>query len=244
MPRLFIAGGDFLNEVCLIDKEKIHYLKDVLRLKEGDSLYLLDGKGNEYLCRITRLTRNEIICKIEQKKQGFFEGIFLAVACAIPKKNIFDEIVDKLTQLGVDEIFPIITERTQKDLSTKSVNLRQARWKRISLAASQQAQRLKLPKIGEVKGFKDFFSQALDYELKLIPTLSCETITLKKVLEENKTSKRILVLVGPEGDFSSKEVAMAKEKGFIPVSLGSFVLRVETAAVAISSFIRLYYEKY
>ena len=118
---------------------------------------------------------------------------------------------------------------------------RQERWKKIALNASLQSQRNTLPILEPIKNIKGLLSDSGSFDLKLIPTLIQERKPLKETLEESK-SKNILVIIGPEGDFTSDELGLAKKMGCIPVSLGDLVLRVETAAVAVVSFIRLYYE--
>jgi 16S rRNA (uracil1498-N3)-methyltransferase len=150
-----------------------------------------------------------------------------------------DDIIDKLTQLGVDRIIPLETERVIVKWDKNQRVRHLERFQKIALNASQQSQRKALPVIEPIKDIKEVISTAAGYDLKLIPHLMGERKTLKEIFIKNRP-KNILVLIGPEGDFSSAEVALAKRAGFIPVSLGDLVLRVETAAVAIASFIRLY----
>ncbi|PIP18804.1 MAG: 16S rRNA methyltransferase [Candidatus Omnitrophica bacterium CG23_combo_of_CG06-09_8_20_14_all_41_10] len=164
----------------------------------------------------------------------------LTIACAIPKKSKFDDIVDKLTQLGVYRIIPLKTERVVVKLDKRKEELRSKRWNRIALSASQQSQRNNIPVVEPVQKFKDVLVRSKDFDLKLIPTLAGQRKSLPEVILSLLPMAKILVLIGPEGDFSDGEIKLALENGFIPVTLGDLVLRVDTAAIAVVSFIRLY----
>jgi len=114
------------------------------------------------------------------------------------------------------------------------------RWEKIALSAVKQSQRSKFVLIKPVSEFKDVILNTDDFDLKLIPTLGAERSTLKEVFNHSaKPVKKVMVLIGPEGDFTPQEITLAKEAGFLPVSLGKQVLRVDTAAIAVVSFIKL-----
>lgn len=227
------------NKIILSDKEQIHHLKDVLRLKAGKEIMLFDEQGNEYNSIIERLSSNTICLKIKQKYKPAFVGrVKITVASAIPKKSKFDDIVDKLTQLGVERIIPLKTERSLIKLDQCKETQKLQRWKKIALSATQQSQRNAIPIIDSVKDIKEILAVAENFDLKLIPTLAGRPKPLREALADFQ-GKNILVLIGPEGDFSPSEVELAKKAGCVVVSLGDLVLRVETAAVAVVSFIRL-----
>jgi 16S rRNA (uracil1498-N3)-methyltransferase len=150
-----------------------------------------------------------------------------------------EEIIDKLTQLGIDRIIPLETERVivrwDKD---KEISWRQ-RWQKIALSAAQQSQRNTVPVVEPIQEVREVLSRSVFFDLKLIPTLVERPQPLKDILAKSHP-KNILVLIGPEGDFTLEEIESAKKAGCITVSLGNLVLRVETAAVAVASFLRLY----
>lgn len=217
----------------------MHHLKDVLRLKIRDRVMVFDGKGNEYECSIEKILPENAAFKIHKIHKRASSKIKVTIACAIPKGQTMDSIIDKLTQLGVERIIPLETERVIIKLDRQKKAHRHQRWMKIGLNASLQSQRNALPMIEPVKNLEELLSQADNYDLKLIPTLSGRRRALRDVLAKTK-AKNILVLIGPEGDFTSEEVALAQMRGFIPVSLGDLVLRVETAAVAVAGFIKFY----
>jgi 16S rRNA (uracil1498-N3)-methyltransferase len=233
----FYCSSKFITQdkINISDKEQIHYLKDVLRLKTGDAAVIFDENGNEYQASIEKLSLQAIVLQIKKAYQSAeAKRIMVAVACAIPKKSKIDDIIDKLTQLGVDRIIPLLTERVIVKLDKEKKSRRQSRWEKIALAASQQSQRNTIAVIEPVKDFKEVLVESRGYDLKLIPTLAGERKNLKEVLA-NSHPKNILILIGPEGDFSPQEVSAAVNAGFIPVTFGDLVLRVETACVYIAS---------
>ncbi len=241
MHRFFTSSQNISGDkITISDKGQAHHIKDVLRLRPENEVIVCNEQGNEYIAVIEQLLPQNVILRIKEK-YNFIASLKLqiTVACAIPKKSKMDDIIDKLTQLGVERIIPLKTERVVAKLDKHKAILRQARWKKIALSASQQSQRKTLAIIEPIEDIKMVLSESGDFDLKLIPTLIGRRKPLKDVFV-NSAPKNVLLLIGPEGDFTAEEVDLAKRSGCIPVSLGDLVLRVETAAVALVSFIRLY----
>ncbi len=236
MHRFYIDHVDG-NKAIISDSEQLHHLKDVLRLKVDDEVIVFDSLGNEYLGAITGLDREQAELKVARVGSSRSSSKKLTVACAIPKGNRLDDVIDYLTQLGVDRIIPMWTERVVVKLDDAKTEARLKRWQKIAQSAAQQSQSNKIPFIEPVTGLKDVVSSSQDYDLKLIPNLAGERRRLKDVVAEVRP-KDIIVLIGPEGDFTPEEVTLAVSKGFIPVSLGDTVLRVATAAIAVASYIK------
>jgi 16S rRNA (uracil1498-N3)-methyltransferase len=223
--------------VSLTDTEQLHHLKDVLRLKVNDEVNVSDGAGNDYTGVITGIAKRQAEIKVKRVKTINKKSIKLTVACAIPKGSRMDEVIDHLTQLGVERIIPMRTERVVVKLDETRAGSRMERWRKIARSAAQQSQRSKIPIIGSVTRFEDVILSSQDYDLKLIPNLTGERKLIKDVLAESRP-KNIIVMIGPEGDFTPEEVALALNNGFIAVSLGDTVLRVATAAIVVASYIR------
>jgi len=240
MNRFFCFSFNVTGRDITIDaREHVHHIRDVLRLKPKDEVAAFDERGNEYKCVIERIG-DKVILRIISKKVSFKEKLTrLTIACAVPKKAKFDDIVDKLTQLDVTRIIPIFSARVVVKWGKEKRALQKKRWEKIAVSAVQQSQGTSLPVIDEPKDFKQVLAEAGDYDLRLIPHLSGERKTLKDVFSGAATQKNILVLIGPEGDFTPQETKLALSFGFIPVSLGDNVLRVDTAAIAVASFIKL-----
>jgi 16S rRNA (uracil1498-N3)-methyltransferase len=244
MYRIFIPLLKTTDDEALIEEKKeIHHIRNVLHYKPRQAVVAVDSIGFEYDAVIREVSADRIKIKIQGKRNSgvSHKKETLTVACALPKKAKFDDIVDKLTQLGVDYIIPMKTQRVIVKLDQEKASSRQSRWKKIALSASQQSQRALVPVINPVRSIEEVIAASGEYDAKLIPALIDERKTLPEVFG-GKKFKNILVLIGPEGDFTPQEVELAKRHGFIPVTLGALVLRVDTAALAVASFIKLYYE--
>jgi 16S rRNA (uracil1498-N3)-methyltransferase len=225
------------NKAVITDKEQLHHLKDVLRLKVNDKVSLSDALGNDYAAVITAVGKTRVEAAVTLMKAAQESSVKLTLACAIPKNTRFDDVVDFLTQLGVEKLIPMQTERMVVKLDTIRAEEKHTRWLKIAQSAAQQSRRSRIPDISTVTDFKDVISGAAEYDLKLIPYLSGDRKLIKDILASTK-AKSIIVLIGPEGDFTPEEVALALENGFLPVSLGDTVLRVATAAIAAASYIK------
>jgi 16S rRNA (uracil1498-N3)-methyltransferase len=237
MNRFYIEETITGDTVCIKDPEQLHHLKDVLRLKTGDEVVIFDTDGNEFLSTISGLERKQAILAVKARKAAAPGKVKLTIACAIPRHSRMDDIIDKLTQLGVDSIIPLVTERVVVKLE-ENTGSRLMRWKKIAMSAAEQSQRNRLPLIAPVMGMSEVLVKAADFDLKLIPTLGAECRPFRDVMAGFHPANT-LVLIGPEGDFTPQEIKRAVESGFIPVSLGNNILRVETAAVAVASYLRL-----
>jgi 16S rRNA (uracil1498-N3)-methyltransferase len=241
MNRVFCLSSCKKKDIIEItDKEQLHHLH-VLRVVPGEKLAAFDEKGNEYRATLSRLSRNTAVLAVEEAVAPEKAATaFLTVACAVPKKSHFDDIVDKLTQVGVDSIIPMVTERVIVRMDKADAAVRQKRWEKIALNASLQSQRNTVPFVSPVKDFESVILGSSGSGLKLIATL----VPGRKSLKETLVSPRpqsVLALIGPEGDFSPSETRLATGAGFVPVSFGANVLRVETAAVYIASAISYEY---
>jgi 16S rRNA (uracil1498-N3)-methyltransferase len=149
-----------------------------------------------------------------------------------------DDIIDKLTQLGVENIIPMQTARVIALPSESSRVAKLERWKRIARTASEQSQRDRIPLISPVTEFESVLSGAKKFDLRLILTLQGDARNVRDLVE-GPTPGSILLLIGPEGDFTPEEVNSAREAGIPPASLGRRILRVETAAIAATAYLSL-----
>jgi 16S rRNA (uracil1498-N3)-methyltransferase len=238
MNRFYCSSADVsADTITLKDKDQVHHLKDVIRLAEGERVFVFDDKANEFDCVIRRITLTQVVFAIHKKSGGHVSSRpLITVACAIPKHSKIDDTIDKLTQLGVDRIVPLMTDRVIVRLDSEKKSSRRDRWQKIALAGAKQSQRNTVPVVDGVTEVRDLIAKAQEYDLKLIPTLPGARASLKSILAGSKP-KNILVLIGPEGDFTPEEVALARDAGFIAVSFGDFVFRVETACLYVASIL-------
>lgn len=239
MHRFFCSPQNITSqEITILDKDELHHIKDVLRLKSQDKIIVIDGEGREFTAQILKIDKSQSTLKIINKR--IYDkrdlSLSLTVACALPKKSKINFIVEKLTELGVEKIILLSTERTQ--IKLKQISDKIDKLKRVSIEALKQSQAKFLPKIEFMK-FADLLKIKGDFDLALLPNLGKGTVSFRSVLDKF-TKKNILVAVGPEGDFSKNEIGLAKQAGFIPVSLGDTILKVDTAAIVVAGFIKLY----
>ena len=224
----------------IVDKDEMHHLKNVLRLKVDNEVSLIDGKGAELVCNINQIKKDsvrlEVIKRIQRKKEEFMPQVTLA--CAIPKKSKIDFIVEKLTEIGVDRIVLLKTERTEVNL--KDFSQKAGRLEKIAKESLKQSGNLFLPEI-MFMNFPELvkFKKENNFDVALMPSLVKDTQKIKDVLGKN-IAKNILVVVGPEGDFSQGEINFARENGFIPVRLTESVLKVDTEAITVAGFIKMF----
>jgi 16S rRNA (uracil1498-N3)-methyltransferase len=236
MHRFYIEKIDG-NSITLIESEQLHHIRDVLRLKAGDAVIIFDRAGHEYKAVIVSIGKKQVELNLTSLNVRRSNNTNLTVACAIPKGSRMDDIIDYLTQLGVEHIIPMLTDRVVVKPDSAAMQIRLLRWRKIAQNAAQQCQRSSVPVIAPVTDVKDVITNSQDFDLKLIPHLSGKRKLIKNILAKPRP-KNIIVLIGPEGDFTPEEVALALHNDFIPVSLGDTVLRVATAAIAIASYIK------
>ena len=219
------------DEIILSAEESKHATK-VLRKKEGDILNFTDGKGDFYKAEITVADSRKCRLKVvstEQKEKQHNYHLHIAIA---PTKNMdrFEWFLEKATEIGIDEITPIICSHSERKV------IKTERCNRILLSAMKQSLKFYLPKLNEAISFNDFLKQ--DYEgSKYIA--HCEDGEKKELKIENKTDK-YLILIGPEGDFSQKEIDLALQNKFKAVSLGRSRLRTETAGIVATHTVNIH----
>jgi len=221
-PEILTNGG-FLNE-----EESRHCIK-VLRHNKGDTIHVINGKGVRATGTITEASAKACRIRIENTEiEDEPEGkCHIAIA---PTKSIdrFEWFLEKSTELGIDKITPLLCHQSERK------HIRLQRLERVLTAATKQSLRLWKPEITELTSIRDFLNFDLPESLKYIAYCDNqeEQQYLPHLLKNKKENDDVLILIGPEGDFSESEVLLAKEKGFIPVSLGKNRLRTETAGIA------------
>lgn len=241
MHRFYCPPGSIgPDKITIADKASVHHIRDVLRLRLKEEVLVFDNSGTQYLACIDSFTANSALLDIKERMAvSARSGAGLTVACAVPKQARMDGLIDAMTQLGVDRIIPLQTSRTIVRLNEQQRDSRLRRWLKIAQSASQQSQRSVLPVIEPIRSLAEAIAGAQEFDLKLILTLAAKARPIRDILDKS-SPESILVLVGPEGDFTEQEIAMAEQRGCIPASLGNLVLRVETAALAAVAFLELY----
>lgn len=223
MQLFYNPDIDESTESFSFDKEESRHIIKVLRKKDSDILHVTNGSGLLFETEITLASDNKCIVQVLSITKTDEPKFRLHLAVAPTKMNDrFEWFLEKATEIGIQEITPIICDRSER----KVVNLE--RFEKIILSAMKQSNETFLPKLNEAISFKEFIKQKNE-GLQLIA--HCEETDKKSLKEILKPNESVTMLIGPEGDFSEKEIALALENNYQPVTLGNTRLRTETAAI-------------
>ena len=233
--ELFFADDIQESRVRLDPDESAHLVR-VLRHRAGDEISVIDGRGTLYRCALEIADARGAEARILERTPGFGAHSYHLTMAVCPTKNIdrYEWFVEKATEIGVDVIAPVIGERSERKV------LKADRLRRLALSATKQSLKAALPQIAEPCSVRDFIVTAPADALKLICYCfdDVERIPVTTALQTEK-ERPIIILIGPEGDFSPEEAALAREHGWIPVQLGPSRLRTETAALTAATAVYL-----
>ena len=242
MHRFYCPEADFTSKrVSITDREELHHLRDVLRLKKHAPVYLFDGKGREASGNLLAVTSKKAEAEILSVHEVKREKPLLILACALPKKSKFEFIIEKATELGADEIIPLKTQRTEMNLTRDRLVKKHLRYQTVAVNAAKQSRRGFIPLIHPIMNFPPALDLLTRTTGAVIPSLTGKRDNIFNVFKTFKTPEAVSFLIGPEGDFTPEEYAQAKEQGCLPVTLGPNVLKVETAAVCALSCANLFF---
>ncbi|MGL5088792.1 MAG: RsmE family RNA methyltransferase [Cetobacterium sp.] len=232
MISVIISKENIGNEIIeIIEKSDINHLKNAFRIKIGEIIRAVDGEY-EYICEVLSIEKKIIEVKIlEKNKDKFSSKVEIDAAIGILKNDKMDLTIQKLTEIGITKIVPLLTKRgIAKILEKKD------KWDLIVKEATKQCQAVKLVEIEEPKKLQDLdFSK---YDLAIVPYECEDENSLRNILNKNKNKpKKILYIVGPEGGFEKEEIEFLIEKGVTPVSLGKRILRAETASIIVGGIL-------
>ncbi|MFH1505038.1 MAG: RsmE family RNA methyltransferase [Candidatus Omnitrophota bacterium] len=230
--RIYIEPERIGDLIEIGDRDIVHKLKNVLRLKEKESVYIFDGKGKEYIYTIKNIEKKRII--IEKSLASRLKLIpkkKIILAFPLTKESKIDFILQKATELGVSGFIPYVCERS---LKAKPLVSKIQRWKRIVMEAVRQSEALWPPFVENIYDFQKLAESS--YELKLAASIEGERI--EDVL--NSASKEILIIIGPEGDFSPSEFKDLEKNNFKFINLSSNLLKVETAAIFSAGLVKYF----
>ena len=233
MPRFYIPSIAWNPDRLTLDAGESHHAFDVLRMKIGERATVFDGEGTEAEVELVQRTKGGTeLRKISLQKTASLP-CRITLAQAIPKGKNMDLIIEKATELGVTEIAPLMSERTVVRGSEEDHIRKQAKWQRVAVEACKQCGQNFLPRVAQPCTPRALFERNGRFDLMLIGSLQGDARPLKQIMAEvsAKRPKSVLILIGPEGDFTPAEVALAKSNGCRPITLGPIILRTETAAI-------------
>src|SRR5687768_11211216 len=238
MPRFYLPSAGWKPETLTLDHAESHHALVVMRMGKGDRIVVFNGVGREATVEITDTTRGRVTGRILGQHDSTPLACEITLGQAVPKGKTMDLIIEKATELGASCIIPIISERTVVRVDDdKDAGGKQLKWQRVAVEAAKQCGQNWLPKVAAPVAAREFFSSSLKFDLALVASLQPDARSVREVLSEVAAGRpgwkprNVLILVGPEGDFTPAEMAEAKTAGCRPITLGPIILRSETAAL-------------
>ncbi len=237
MHRFYIAPENWNAHPPTLTGPEAHHARDVLRVERGNRIVLFDGEGREMTAEVTDVAPAGVQLRKLHEARTPALRCRITLAQAIPKGKNMDLIVQKAVEIGASEIAPLVSDRTVVRLDgADDAAQKQRKWRTVAIEAAKQCGQNWLPQVHPPRRVGEFFNETPRHDLRLIGSLQPDALHLKKILadyaaEHRERPSSVLVVVGPEGDFSPAELNLARSNGCRPITLGPIVLRVETAAI-------------
>ncbi|HAX72863.1 MAG TPA: 16S rRNA (uracil(1498)-N(3))-methyltransferase [Firmicutes bacterium] len=242
MQRYFLNNDQFNEDIVQITGDDAHHISRVMRQSEGDEIIVCNEDKQSFIVKIIKVDAQVIVCQIVSTIEKNAElPVNVSIAQGIPKGDKFEWVIQKGTECGAFEFVPVSMERSVVKIDQKKEKKKLERWSKIAKEAAEQSHRSVVPTISEVQTFKQFIQYAKQFDICLFAyeetAKAGELFQLKQTLSQIHTGAKVLVLVGPEGGISEKEVTTLLESGFKACALGPRILRTETAPIYILSAI-------
>lgn len=244
MNRFFVKKENIENKEITVFGEDVQHITKVLRLQKGDRIVICDGEGNDYLTAILETDKQYVRTGIIEKEPSKGEpDIEVVLYQGIPKSTKMELIIQKCTEMGIKRIVPVFTIRTIVKLeSEKDERKKVERWAKIAEEAAKQSGRGIVPIIDMPVTLAEALKDAVKLDNVIVPYELEGSLSIKEALGRNKAGS-IGFFIGPEGGFEPEEVLKAKNMGAVPVSLGSRILRTETAGIVVLAGIMYEYDQ-
>ena len=231
LPFFYVESYDPSAKTLTLEEDTSRHIVQVLRMKEGERLNLTDGKGALITAEIIDAHKKHCEVRLIDIQLTPYNSKKITIAISLLKNaNRFEWFLEKATEIGVNEIVPLICERTEKQ------KFRYDRMKGICVSAMLQSQQTWLPLLHEPLKFENLQVNYFENQIKFIA--HCEE-GLKQQLTSQQINQPVIILIGPEGDFTKQEIALSIENNFVPVSLGETRLRTETAGVVAGTLLKM-----
>jgi 16S rRNA (uracil1498-N3)-methyltransferase len=227
VSRLYVDLPLVPNEQLELDDDSGHYARTVLRLKKDDAIILFNGTGGEYTCLLGEVSRKTVLVAVKSWNDRSVESpLSVTLGLGISRGDRMDLSVQKAVELGVNCIAPLMTERCVVQFKGEKKPQRLQHWQKIVQHAAEQSGRTVLPGLMEIAALQNWVGNQQGLKVFLDPYAELSLAQLQP------DDMKVTLLTGPEGGFTDQERSVAKVAGFIPVRLGSRILRTETAAIA------------
>lgn len=237
MYRFFVEPEQIGETSISITGKDVNHIKNVLRMRIGETVLVSDGSDREYICRVSQLNEDEVVADIEDINGQTRElPIKVTLFQALPKGDKMETVIQKMIELGAYEIVPMSTKRCVVKLDDKKAANKTKRWNAIAESAAKQSKRGIVPQVSQPVTYKQALEIAKDMDVLLIPYEEAENMEhTRQVISEIQPGMRVGILIGCEGGFAKEEVELAKACGAKEITLGKRILRTETAGMALMS---------
>lgn len=244
MYRFFVSENQIGEENVTITGSDVNHIKNVLRMKVGETILVSDGNDNEYMCEITELTDNVTAKIVDMNKESRELPIKVTLFQALPKSDKMETVIQKIIELGAVEIVPVKTSRCIVKLDDKKAAKKVTRWNEIAKSAAKQSKRGIIPEVTDVMTYEQALEKAKDFDVVLFPYEGADNIDhTREIFGKIGKESHVAIFIGPEGGFSIDEVAKAKDAGAREITLGKRILRTETAGMMIMSVLMYLFEE-
>jgi 16S rRNA (uracil1498-N3)-methyltransferase len=235
MHRFYLPKEQCTGASLELAEREAHHALHVLRVRRGAAVQVLDGAGQDLLCRVQETGRNHVSLQVLERRRIPPLSYALTLLQGLPKGKLFEAIIQKSTELGACRIVPLLTERTVTRVDNEEAKARVARWRLVAIEAIKQSGSAWLPAVEEPTTPRGFLDQKSLDELNLFGSLHPNARHPRQHLlgfqrAHRRPPRSVSVWIGPEGDFSPEEVGLLESAGVLPITLGRLVLRTETAA--------------
>ena len=236
MHRFYLSPERCRESTLTLEGSEAHHAAQVLRVRAGERVTILDGAGHDFLCEIREVSRKSVAVSVRQKNFTPPLSCQLTLLQAVPKGKIIETIIQKATELGAARIVPLLSERVTTQLEDDAAADKSEKWQNVAIEAIKQCGQPWLPRIEAPVAPRDFLSRAEKFDLPLIASLQPDSRHPREYFQsffgdEKRLPRTVGIWVGPEGDFTPAELSAIKSAGALPISLGRLVLRCETAAI-------------
>jgi len=236
LPRFHVPPERWNPGALTLAEEEACHCIQVMRRGIGDEIVVFNGVGDWARCRITATSKNLVKLSSESVGATPKPQVGISLLQAIPKAGNMELIIEKAVELGVNAVHPVLTERTVVKLDTKEAAKKREKWQRLALEACKQCGQNWLPQIHAPESFHQVWNELPNHDLRLVAAIQEDAEPLKSLLATRRPPSvrhpaSVLIVVGPEGDFTPAEYELARQRGCLPMSLGPIILRVETAAL-------------
>jgi 16S rRNA (uracil1498-N3)-methyltransferase len=230
LPRFHLPAEAWQPESLVLEGDEALHCSRVLRKAPGEKIEIFDGNGRVAAATISRVSKNSVSARIDEVKEHVPRSREVHLLAAMIKAEAFEWLLEKATELGAASVRPVFTTRSVVHLDGALLNKKLYKWRRHMVESAKQCHTPWVPGLETASGLTEALDDLPAPSIRLMPALSEHSLRLHEV--DFGANGPVFLLVGPEGDFTAEEEEAARQRGFQPVTLGSLILRAETASIA------------